>query len=58
MKKSPYIEAKLYLEGLIVILDSLEGKEDNKMNIGVLNDVHGTIGELITKLQAMNGGRS
>ena len=58
MNKTPYIEAKLYLEGLIVILESLDKKEDNKINIGVLTDVHGKIGDLITNLQSIDGGRS
>ena len=54
MKKAPYIEARLYLEGLIVILESLESKEDPSMNISILADVERTIGNLRTKLESYN----
>lgn len=47
------METKLYLEGLIVVLNALDKKDENenKMNIGLLTDVHNNIGNLITKLQ-------
>lgn len=49
----PFMETKLYLEGLIVVLNALDKKDENenKMNIGLLTDVHNNIGNLITKLQ-------
>ena len=53
MKKTPYQDAIIYLEGLIIILESLEEKKDEKLNIGILTDVHSKIGELIVKLQTI-----
>ena len=53
-KKTPYLEARLYLEGLIVILESLEGKEDPSMNINILTDVQKQIGNLKDKLVSYN----
>tara|TARA_R100001530_G_scaffold97671_1_gene67900 strand:+ start:247 stop:420 length:174 start_codon:yes stop_codon:yes gene_type:complete len=51
-------EAILYLKSLIVILESLADKSNHddyiKVNIGILNDVQGTIGKLITNLQKMD----
>jgi hypothetical protein len=53
-----FAEAILYLKSLIVILESLSNKKDDdnyiKVNIGILNDVQGTIGKLITNLQKMD----
>ena len=52
-----FTEAIVYLKSLIVILESLEEKQNSedylKVNIGILNDVQGTIGKLITNLQKM-----
>ena len=53
MKKNPYQDAIIYLEGLIIILESLENKENEKLNIGILTDVQNKIGELIVTLQTM-----
>ena len=53
-KKSPYLEAKLYLEGLVIILESLEGKEDPSMNISILTDIQKQIGNLKDKLVSYN----
>ena len=53
-----FTEAIVYLKSLIVILESLEEKQISedylKVNIGILNDVQGTIGKLITNLQKMD----
>ena len=53
-----FTEAIVYLKSLIVILESLEEKQNSedylKVNIGILNDVQGTIGKLITTLQKMD----
>ena len=46
MKKSPYADVKMYLEGLIVIIDSIESKEDTSMNVGIITDIHQQIGKL------------
>tara|TARA_Y100000310_G_scaffold28128_1_gene26775 strand:+ start:154 stop:321 length:168 start_codon:yes stop_codon:yes gene_type:complete len=53
-KKGPYIEARMYLEGLIVILESLEGREDPLMNISILTDVEKKIGDLRSSLESYN----
>ena len=53
-KKAPYLEARLYLEGLIVILESLENKEDPSMNINILTDIQDQIGKLKNKLISYN----
>lgn len=54
----PYEEAVLYLKSLIIILKSLQEKDKEedyiKINIGILNDVKGTIGKLITNLHKMD----
>ena len=50
---SPYEEAIVYLKSLIIILESLDQKTDDKLNIGILTDVHKKIGELITTLQTI-----
>mgnify|MGYP003134492399 CR=1 FL=1 len=50
---TPYKDAIIYLEGLIIILESLENKKDEKLNIGMLIDVQNKIGELIVTLQAI-----
>ena len=51
----PFVESIMYLKSLIVILESLSKKEEPedyvKINIGILTDVQGTIGKLITNLQ-------
>ena len=55
-----FTEAIVYLKSLIVILESLEEKQNSedylKVNIGILNDVQGTIGKLITHLQSLYCG--
>ena len=53
MSKSPYKEAIMYLEGLIIMLNSLENKENEALNIGILKSVHDKIGALIANLEAM-----
>ena len=53
-KKAPYLEARLYLEGLIIILESLEDREDQSMNIGILSDIQKQIGNLKDKLISYN----
>ena len=53
-----YKNIKMYLEGLIIILESLETKEDPTMNIGILTDIHKVIGKLIVNLQASGSGRA
>ena len=53
-RKAPYLEARLYLEGLVIILESLEGKEDQSMNIGILTDIQKQIGNLKDKLVSYN----
>ena len=53
-KKTPYLEARLYLEGLVVILESLEEREDQSMNIGILTDIQKQIGNLKDKLVSYN----
>ena len=50
---SPYNDAILYLEALIVILESLEERKDETLNIGILTDVQNKIGELIVTLQTI-----
>ena len=50
---SPYKDAIIYLEGIILILESLEEKKDETLNIGILTDMQSKIGELIVKLQTM-----
>jgi len=50
---SPYKDATMYLESLIIILESIETKEDEKLNISMLTDVQNKIGELIVTLQTM-----
>ena len=54
MEKSPYAEARMYLEGLIVILDSIEDREDPSMNAGILIDIHEQIGKLKDKVISLN----
>ena len=54
MKESPYKDMRFYLEGLVIILESLEGKEDKSMNIGILNDIQNEIGNLKDKLISYN----
>ena len=49
----PYEDAIVYLKSLIIILESLEEKKDETLNIGMLIDVQNKIGELIVALQAM-----
>ena len=49
--KSPYQESIMYLEGIKVILESLEGRHDQKITIGILHDVKNKIGSLITRLE-------
>ena len=50
---SPYKDAIMYLESLIIILESLEEKKDETLNIGILTDVQNKIGELIVTLQTI-----
>ena len=50
---NPYKDAIIYLEGIILILESLEEKKDETLNIGILTDVQNKIGELIVTLQTM-----
>ena len=50
---SPYGDAIMYLEGIILILESLEEKKDETLNIGILTDIQNKIGELIVTLQTM-----
>ena len=50
---SPYKDAILYLKSLIIILESLEEKKDETLNIGILTDVQNKIGELIVTLQTI-----
>ena len=50
---SPYGDAIMYLEGIILILESLEEKKDETLNIGILIDIQNKIGELIVTLQTM-----
>ena len=49
---TPYKDAIMYLEGIIIILESLENKEDETLNISILTDVQNKIGELVVILQA------
>ena len=48
---TPYKDAIMYLEGIIIILESLEKKEDKALNIGILTDIQSKIGELVVTLQ-------
>ena len=54
MQESPYKDIRFYLEGLVIILESLEGKEDKSMNIGILTDIEKQIGNLKNKLISYN----
>ena len=50
---TPYKDAIMYLESLIIMLESLEKKEDEKLNIVILTNIQSKIGELIVTLQAI-----
>ena len=50
---TPYKDAIMYLEGIIIILESLETKEDESLNIGILTDIQNKIGELVVTLQTI-----
>tara|TARA_Y100000034_G_C6540279_1_gene233058 strand:- start:306 stop:506 length:201 start_codon:yes stop_codon:yes gene_type:complete len=50
---TPYQDAIIYLKSLIIILESLEEKKDETLNIGILTDVQNKIGELIVTLQTI-----
>jgi len=50
---NPYQDAIIYLKSLIIILESLEEKKDENLNIGILTDIQSKIGELIVTLQTL-----
>ena len=50
---TPYKDAIMYLEGIIIILESLEEKKDEKLNISILTDVQNKIGELVAQLHLL-----
>ena len=50
---TPYKDAIIYLKGIIIILESLEEKKDETLNIGILTDIQNKIGELIVTLQTI-----
>ena len=53
MTNSPYKDAILYLEGLVIILNSLETKNNEALNVGILKTVHDKIGDLIVRLETI-----
>ena len=53
MRETPYQEAIMYLEGLIIMLESLDKREDDTLNIAILTDIQQKIGELVVTLQTM-----
>ena len=51
---TPYKDAIMYLEGIIIILESLENKEDETLNISILTDIEKKIGDLRSSLESYN----